>query len=116
MTVEEILDRITINGDGSPLPKGTRALELLQMVYRGEYKATPQQMRAAVESLPYESPKLMAVAHFSGNFADQLDKAIEARSMKLIEHAPVPKAEPMPTREQQSPDVLKKPMSKLRRF
>ena len=28
------------------LPKGTRALELLQMVYRGELKASPQQMRA----------------------------------------------------------------------
>jgi hypothetical protein len=116
MSLEEILDRIRVSEpiDGVvPLPKGTRALELLQMVYRGEYKATPQQMRAAVESLPYEQSKLMAIAHFDGNFAEKLDAALERRTMKLIEHVTVPV--PVPTEQQHPPDEMKGPMSKLRR-
>ncbi len=78
---------------------------LLQSIYRNEEAPLTVRMRAAIESLPYETPKLTAVAHFEGNFADQLDKAIERRSMKLIEHAPVP------TEQQLPPDVLKQPMS-----
>jgi hypothetical protein len=62
-----------------PLPKDIDALRLLQMVYRGEFKATPQQMRAAIESLPYENPKLSAVAvgHLTGeDFYNRLERAI----------------------------------------
>jgi hypothetical protein len=47
-------------------------------------------MRAAIESLPYENPKLsaMAVTSMTGNdFARALDKCIE-RSTKVIEHRP----------------------------
>ena len=52
-------------------------------------KASPQQMRAAIESLPYENPRMSAVAvgYLDGNtFAEKLDRAI-ARSdrAKLIE-------------------------------
>jgi hypothetical protein len=110
--IAAVLDRLEAQQQITPLASTVRALELLQKVYRGEYKATPQQMRAAIESLPYETPKLMAVAHFDGNFADQLDKAIEARTMKLIEHAPEP--EPVPT-ETHAPDELKGSFPKLRR-
>jgi hypothetical protein len=71
------------------LPKDIRALELLQMTYRGEVKPTAQQMRAAIESLPYENPKLsaMAVTSMSANdFASRLDRCIERSSeAKLIE-------------------------------
>ena len=71
------------------LPKDTRALELLQMVYRGEFKASPQQMRAAIESLPYENPKLSAVAvgHLTGeDFYNRLERAINrSERAKLIE-------------------------------
>jgi hypothetical protein len=35
------------------LPVGTTAKEALRMVYRGEIVLSPQQMRAAIESLPY---------------------------------------------------------------
>jgi hypothetical protein len=52
------------------------------MVYRGAVKVSAQQMRAAIESLPYEQPKLCAVAvgYLSGeDFAARLDRAI-ARS------------------------------------
>ncbi len=72
---------------------------------------TPQQLRAAVEALAFESPKLSAVAHFEGNFAEQLDKAIEARSLKVIEAKP----EKMPTIEPLASEVMKKPFSRLRR-
>lgn len=35
--------------------------QLLQMVYRGEVKATARQMRAAIECFPFETPKLTTV-------------------------------------------------------
>jgi len=64
----------------------------LQMVYRGEVKLSAQQMRAAIEVLSFEEPKLatVGVAHLTGqDFAAMLDRAI-ARSLagpppKLIE-------------------------------
>src|SRR5262245_3919067 len=84
-----VLDQIEAQQQSHPLPKGVRALELLQMVYRGEFKATPQQMKAAVEVLPYENPKLSAVAvgYMTGeDFASQLDRAIErSNGAKFIE-------------------------------
>jgi hypothetical protein len=49
------------------------------MVYRGEVRATPQQMRAAIESLPFENPRMSAVAvgYLDGNaFAEKLERAI----------------------------------------
>jgi len=87
-----VLDQIEAQQRVSTLPKGIGALELLQMVYRGELKATPQQMRAAIECLSFESPKLstVAVGYLTAeDFASRLDRAIErsngAREPKLIE-------------------------------
>ena len=57
-----VLDQIEAKQQEPPLPKDIRALELLQMVYRGEVKLSAQQMRAAIEVLPFEEPKLSAVA------------------------------------------------------
>jgi hypothetical protein len=84
-----VLDRIEAQQQQPMLPKDLRALELLQMVYRGEVKATPQQMRAAIEALPFENPRMSAVAvgYLDGNtFAEKLERAI-ARSdrARLIE-------------------------------
>src|SRR5215472_3426706 len=62
------------------LPEGTTAKEALRMVYRGEIVLSPQQMRAAIESLPYETPKLSATAFATmdgKSFAEALDRAIE---------------------------------------
>jgi hypothetical protein len=61
-------------------------MTLLQMVYRGAVKVSVQQMRAAIESLPYKNPKLSAVAIASMNerdFASRLERAI-ARSGKVL--------------------------------
>jgi hypothetical protein len=84
-----VLDRIEAQQQQPTLPKDIRALELLQMVYRGEVKATPQQIRAAIEALPFENPRMSAVAvgYLTGEtFAERLERAI-ARSdrAKLIE-------------------------------
>src|SRR6516225_7313686 len=81
------------------LPEGITALPLLQMAYRGQVQLTPQQMRAAIEALPFEVPKLSATAITSmdeKSFAAQLDRAIERRKQvpmlngpKTIEHEPL---------------------------
>jgi hypothetical protein len=71
------------------LPKDVDALRLLQMVYRGEFNATPQQMRAAIESLPYETPKLSSVGIGyidAQDFASRLERAVNrSERAKLIE-------------------------------
>jgi hypothetical protein len=71
------------------LPKDIDALRLLQMVYRGEAKPSPQQMRAAIEALPYENPRLSAVSVGYLNatdFASRLDRAIDrSERAKVIE-------------------------------
>jgi hypothetical protein len=85
--LDKLLDKIAV--EEPPLSKNVRALELLQMVYRGEYKASPQQLRSAIEALPYENPRLSAVAvgHLTGeDFYSRLDRAIERSDRaKLIE-------------------------------
>jgi hypothetical protein len=76
------------------------------MAYRGQVKLTSQQMRAAIESLPFESAKISAVAigHFDAkSFAEQLERAIE-RSKQ-----PLPAALP-------APEAPKGPMVQFRRF
>jgi hypothetical protein len=59
------------------------------MVYRGELKASLQQMRAAIESLPYEQPKLSAISVGYLNatdFASRLERAVDRSDRaRLIE-------------------------------
>jgi hypothetical protein len=96
---------------GWPICWSIIALPLLQMAYRGQVQLTPQQMRAAIEALPFEVPKLSASAITTmdeKSFAAAVERAIE-RS-----RSPVPllnaKVEPLP------PSELKKPFPKYRRF
>jgi len=96
---------------GRQLPKDIGAHELLQMVYRGEIAVTQQQMQAARESIAYEKPKLTAVAHIEGSFAEALEREIEKRVGRpppslLIEAKPV---EPLPASE------LKAPLPRMKR-
>jgi hypothetical protein len=73
-----------VTPDEPPAPVvGETALALLQSVYRDQRLPLPVRMRAAAEALPYENPKLsaVAVASMTGNeFALRLDRAI-ARSL-----------------------------------
>ena len=85
--ITEVLDRIEAEQQAPALPENVRALELLQLVYRGEAKASAQQMRAAIEALPYEQPKLsaMAITSMTGNdFARALDRAIDRSNQARV--------------------------------
>ena len=68
-SVDEVLNRIEQQKEPE-LPEGIMALELLQLAYRGKIKLTPQQARCAIESLPYETPKLSATAIATMNGED----------------------------------------------
>jgi hypothetical protein len=84
-----VLNQIEVQQQPQTIPEDISALTLLQMIYRGAVKVSPQQMRAAIESLPYENPKLSAVAFASMNersFATRLERAIErSNGVRLIE-------------------------------
>jgi hypothetical protein len=77
-------------------PTGETALELLQAVYRDQQQPLPVRIRCATEALPYENPKLSAVAvgyMSADSFAARLDRAI-MRSGKLIEAKAVETQQP----------------------
>jgi hypothetical protein len=108
--VDEILARIEQQKVEPDLPEGITALPLLQMAYRGQVQLTPQQMRAAIEALPFEVPKLSATAIASmdqRSFAAALERAIERSKQPPQLNGPV---DPIPAEE------LKKPMAQFRRF
>jgi len=67
----------TQSWEGEEEKKVLNSLEFLQSVYRDGQQPLTTRIRCAVESLPYETPKLMAVAHFNGNFEEQLDKPLK---------------------------------------
>ena len=93
------------------LPSGTTAKQALQMVYRGEIVLSPQQMRAAIESLPYETPKLSAtaIATMDGqSFAEALERAIARSKAPLALNAPAV--------IEHEPSELKQPNQRYRRY
>ena len=60
-----------------------RALGYLQSIYRDAMEATTVRMRAAIECLPFENPKLSAtaIATMDGaTFAQALDRCLERSS------------------------------------
>jgi hypothetical protein len=72
------------------------ALALLQAVYRNPQIPLNTRMRAAKTALPFERPKLSAIAVGTANdLADRLMQALQAsakvinsRPLQVIEHAP----------------------------
>jgi hypothetical protein len=88
------------------------AHRLLQSIYRDEEVALPTRMRAAIESLPYETPKLSAtaIATMDGQtFAEALERAIERSKSPPMLNGPV---EQLPASELKKPFVR----SNYRRF
>jgi len=107
------------SGAGSlDTPEETRrALEYLQDIYNDPRQSTSARMRAAIECLPFENPKVSAVAvtHMTGNsFAEALERAIaRSQSPDVINRPP---ALAGPTIEHDASE-LRGPMARLdRRF
>jgi len=67
---------------------GVNALAFLQAIYRCAEVPLPVRMRAAIEALPFESPKLSATAVLtSDDFASRLERALQRSDRAtLIEH------------------------------
>jgi len=62
----------------------TNALSYLQSIYRDPLQPPTLRMKAAVEALPFETPKLSATAlSFPGDFAQTLEKAILRSGVKM---------------------------------
>jgi hypothetical protein len=78
-----------IGQDNGRQPEQIDALTYLRRIYRNPLEPTSVRIRCAVEALPYENPRLSAVAvgRLSGeDFAARLDRAVEASNRaKLIE-------------------------------
>jgi hypothetical protein len=70
-------------------PEQVNSLEYLQRIYRDPTQPTPVRMRAAIEALSFENPKLSAVGvGYINNdtFAQRLDRAIlRSEAARLIE-------------------------------
>jgi hypothetical protein len=62
-------------------------LAFLQAIYRDPRQPLAVRLRAAIEALPFESPKLSVTAllHPGDDFATRLERAIERTRVKLIE-------------------------------
>jgi hypothetical protein len=90
------------------LAPGEISLDLLRRVYRSTQQPMSLRMRAAIEALPFESPKqsAVAIAHFDGKtFAEALERCLERSSSPPRLNGPVA---PLPPEN--------KPMTRYRRF
>jgi len=124
MTLDAMLDRFA-KEDEPELPKDIRALQLLQMEYRGEIVLTHNQRRAAEACLPFETPKLGVVATTnmsSEDFAAMLDRAIQRSGIKQIEQkqiehqpSPAPPSPPSPSPPRPSTNLGPVPDRRFRR-
>jgi hypothetical protein len=70
-------------------PERVNSLEYLQRIYRDPNQPTPVRMRAAIEALQFENPKLSSVGVGyidASDFASRLERAINrSERAKLIE-------------------------------
>jgi polysaccharide pyruvyl transferase WcaK-like protein len=79
-----------LNGERFELEPNATSLTLLQKVYRSSAIALSTRMRAAIAAIQFEHPKLAVTAMVeAGDFADQLERAIERSRRVMIEAKPI---------------------------
>jgi hypothetical protein len=84
--IEAHRERIDVLNEREAI-RADNALGFLQAIYRNPLQPTPVRMRAAIECLPFETPKLAVTATLtSDDFASQLERAILRSGTRLIEH------------------------------
>ena len=87
--VDAVLDQIEAQQEIVLAPNGT-SLDLLKAVYRRSDLPLSTRIRAATAALPHEHPKLAVTAVVNeGDFADQLERAVERSRMTMIEAKPI---------------------------
>lgn len=91
-TVDETLSRFDDEPELIELTPGETSLDILRKVYRSAKQPMSRRMRAAIEALQHEHPRLSATATtiMTGqDFASALERAIQrslsAKPIKLIE-------------------------------
>jgi hypothetical protein len=90
-----------------------KALAYLQSIYRNPMEATTTRMRAAIECLPFENPKLSAtaIATLDGNsFAEALERCIARSGTKPLSLSKVIDATPVEIPAEE----MKRPMAHYR--
>jgi hypothetical protein len=77
-TIYQLLDRIEAVAEIEVAPDAS-SLDFLRTVYRDPYQPIARRMRAAIAALPFEHPKLSAVASLGPNhgFAARLERALK---------------------------------------
>ena len=88
--------------------EGVTSLKFLQTIYRNPEVPLPVRMKAAAIAIEYELPRLAVTAMVNaGDFADQLEQAIE-RSRKV---SPMIEAKPMVEASVATASATKRPLS-----
>jgi hypothetical protein len=75
--------------DEIQLPADASSLDFLQAVYRSSQQPMQRRMRAAIEALPFERPKLAVIATVH-RFADQMRSIARATGKSNVIDAPKP--------------------------
>ena len=95
---EELIDLQVMKeeeGERFELEEGATSLKLLQKIYRSPAVALMTRMRAAIAAIQFEHPKLAVTATVqAGDFADQLERAVERSRRVMIEVKPMIEATP----------------------
>jgi hypothetical protein len=87
--VNAVLDQIEAQQAIELAPNAT-SLTLLQKIYHSSAIPLMTRMRAAIAAIPFEHPKLAVTATVeAGDFADQLERAIERSRRVMIEVKPI---------------------------
>ena len=93
------------------VPEGETSLQLSQANYRNKEQPLNVRVRCAIEALPFENPKVSAVAvsHMNGqDFASALERAIQRSKSPLALNAPAV--------IEHDPSEMKTPNQRYRRY